>query len=134
MSKLPTDRKILRCIYTMYQDSYPGPKTPAGHGANDPYIPIDIAAIAARLSCVPELLFGRLYYHLDQKYRYRQDNEAIVSLFSLKVGEKRHAIHFPYLAAMLAGLEHEHRKQAWSLGIALFALVLSVASIIADFI
>jgi hypothetical protein len=118
----------------MYESSYPGSKESAGRGENDPYIAIDVPAIAEKLECKAELLFGRLYYHLDQKYRYKQDNGALVPLFYLKVGEKRHAIHFPYLAAILSGLEHEHRKQAWALSISLLALVLSVASLVVNFI
>ena len=118
----------------MYEASYPGPKSGAGRAENDPYIAIDASALAERLGCKPELLFGRLYYHLDQKYRYKQDDGALVPLFYLKVGEKRHAIHFPYLAAILAGLEQEHRKQAWSLAISILALVFSVVSIIVSFL
>jgi hypothetical protein len=60
VSKLPTDREVLKRIYDMYEPSYPG----ARPGENDPYVAVDLAAVAARLRCKPELLFGRLYYHL----------------------------------------------------------------------
>ena len=130
MAKLPTDRQILRQIYRTYESSYPGAKSKDGRGGNDPYVAIDVEAIARHLECNPELLFGRLYYHLDQKYRYKQDNGALVPLFYLQLGDKRHAIHYPYLAAILAGLEHEHRRNAWALGVSLFALMLSIASIV----
>ena len=63
MSSLPTDREILKCIYAMYEASYPGSKSDSGRGENDPYIAIDASRIAERLECKPELLFGRLYYH-----------------------------------------------------------------------
>jgi hypothetical protein len=59
VSKLPTDREVLKRIYDMYEPSYPG----ARPGENDPYVAVDLAAVAARLRCKPELLFGRLYYH-----------------------------------------------------------------------
>lgn len=119
MSPLPTDRFVLQCIFDMYEQSYPGEK-----GDNDPYLAIDIPAVAAKLQCSPELLFGRLYYHLDQKHRYKQENGDIVPLFHLKVGEKRHAVHFPYLAAILAGQNQEFRRYALSLVLSAAALAL----------
>lgn len=69
MSKLPTDRQVLRCIYEMYESAYPGNSLGQAQGENDPYLPIDIPDVAKRLECKPELLFGRLYYYLDAKYR-----------------------------------------------------------------
>ena len=129
MNKLSTDREVLKCIYEMYESSYPGVKRDSSGGENDPYLAIDVPAVAEKLQCKPELLFGRLYYHLDFKHRYKQENGALVYLFYLKLGDKRHAVHFPYLAAILAGHDQEHRKQLWSLGISVVALVLSVASL-----
>ena len=90
--------------------------------------------VATRLNCSPEMLFGRLYYHLDAKHRYTQDNNAKVHLFSLKVGSEMHCVNFPYLAAVLAEKDEEHKRQLWSLRLAIAALTLSVASIIAQVI
>jgi len=129
MNKLPTDRYVLSCIFDMYEDSYPGPKKAGGGGENDPYLSIDIPALAKKLECTPELLFGRLYYHLDQKYRYKQDDGSIVPLFYLKVGDKRHAVHFPYLASILAAQNQEFRRYIVSLCVSFFALAVSVTSL-----
>lgn len=134
MMTLPTDRKILRCIFKMYESSYPGKEPGDARGKNDPHLPIKVHDVAIRLGCSPEMLFGRLYYHLDAKYRYTQDNDAQVNLFSLKVGSQMHCVNFPYLAAVLAEKDDEHKRQLWSLGVAIAALVLSVASIIAQVI
>ena len=130
MNKLPTDRYVLECIFEMYQSSYPGPKGDSGRPENDPYVPIDVYAVAKNLKCDPELLFGRLYYHLDQKHRYKQDNGALVSLFQMQIGHKRHAVQFPYLAAILAGANQEFRHRLISLGLSILALCISVASFI----
>lgn len=134
MSALSTDRHILRCIYDLYESSYPGKDLGEIRGRNDPYLPIEISTVASRLGCTPEMLFGRLYYHLDAKYRYKQDNEAQVNLFSILVGSKRHCVNFPYLAAVLAEKDAEHRRQLWSLGLSIAALILSVASIVAQMV
>ncbi len=95
------------------------------------YLPIDIRAVAQRLECSEHLLFGQIYYHLDFKHRYAQDNGAKVHLFSMKVGNERHVINMPYLVAILAGLNSEHGKTWWSIRIAIGAACISFASLIA---
>lgn len=112
----------------MYESSYPGPTADA-RASNDPYVPIDVTAVAARLNCRAELIFGRLYYHLDAKYRYKQDNGALVGLFDLNFQNKGHSVHFPYLASILAGLEEEYRKLFWSMTFSIAALIVSVISL-----
>jgi len=134
MSTLPTDRDILKCIFEMYESAFPGKETEGAYGKNDPYMPIKIHDVSARLGCSAEMLFGRLYYHLDAKHRYTQDGGARVHLFSLKVGDQMHCVNFPYLAAVLAERDAEHKRQLWSLWVSITALVLSVASIIAHVI
>ncbi len=69
-------------------------------------MPIDCEMIAQKLKMDPHLLFGRLFYHLDKVHRYTQDDGSKVHLFALKVGEDRHAVNFPLLAAAVA----EHKK------------------------
>ncbi len=125
-TKLPTERQILKCILDLYESNYPGeaPKE------NDPYMPIDVKEVATRLKCKPELLFGYLYYYLDHKYRYQNDSGVWTNLFSIKVGEKRHCVNYPYLAGILASNEVEHRRNLWSLRLSGAAVTLSLISII----
>lgn len=125
---LPTERKVLRKIYDMYENAYPGPVP----GETDPALPIDIHAVAERLGCKPQLLFGYLYYYLDHKHRYKTGENAYVHLFAKQVGKHRHAVNFPYLAAILAAHDQEHSKFAWSLGISLVALAISIGGFIAQ--
>lgn len=127
-TSLPTERDVLRCIYDMYEESYPGEKP----GEKDPLLSIDVTAVAAKLQCSPELLFGYLYYFLEHKYRYQTGENTYVSLFSPRAGNMRHAVNFPYLAAILAGHDQEHSKFTWSLGVSLVALALSIGAIIAQ--
>ena len=134
MKSLPTDLKILKCIFEMYEPDYPGKENGEVRGKNDPYLPIDVSKVASRLGCSPEMLFGRLYYHLDAKHRYSQDDGAKVHLFSLRVGSIMHCVNFPYLAAVLAEGNAEHKRQLWSLAVSITALVLSIASIVAHIV
>ena len=131
MNRLPTDRDVLMCIFEMYKDKYPGEKIGV-KGANDPFVPIDVRAVASRLKTKPELLFGRLYYHLDAKHRYKQGNGAEVNLFLLNVENKGHSVHFPYLASILASHNQEYRKQFVSIAFSVLALLVSVASLITN--
>ncbi|MGB8437657.1 MAG: hypothetical protein WCE38_25720, partial [Burkholderiales bacterium] len=64
MNTLPTDREILKCIFEMYEPAYPGTQPGETRGKNDPYMPIDLRAVASRMNCKTEMLFVRLYYHL----------------------------------------------------------------------
>lgn len=134
MNSLPTDREILRRIFEMYAPSYPGTQPGEIRGKNDPYLPIKINEVATRFGCSPEMLFGRLYYHLDAKFSYTKDGNVKVHLFALNVGAEVHCVNFPFLAAVLAEKDEEHKRQLWSLGVAITALVLSLASIVAQVI
>ena len=129
---IPKDRQVLRCIYDMYEARYP--YEPENGSIGQVMVPIDIDAVAARINCDKHLLFGYLYYHLDHKHRYKAGETASVVLFAPRVGEMKNAVNFPYLAAILAGHDQEHSKFAWSLGVSVVALALSVGAIIAQLI
>lgn len=132
MKRLPTDRQVMRCIFEMYGAEYPGPFDPSGRGENDPYLPINIRHVAGHLKCAPEIIFGRLYFHLNAKYGYKNDNDAGVSFFQLNFRNRGHSIQFPLLTSVLASLDEEHRRQTWTLAISIVALVFSVAGIVAQ--
>jgi hypothetical protein len=127
-SSLPTERQVLRAIYEMYSQAYPG-KTP---GENDPYLAVDVRAVADRLKCKPHLLFGYLYYYLERKYKYETGPNTYVHLFVMQVGQLRHAVNFPYLAGILAAHEQEHRKTWLPLVISGLALLVSIGAVIAQ--
>jgi hypothetical protein len=130
LRSIPTEREVLRCIYDMYEASFPV----EGSSAGKVMVSIDINAVAERLHCDEHILFGYLYYHLDHKYRYSAGENLSVHLFAPKAGELSNAINLPYLAAILAGQDQEHSKFIWSLGLSLVALALSVGAIIAQLV
>lgn len=127
-NKIPTERDVLLCIYKLHYSDYPGNTD----GSNDPYIAIDIEKVAKRLSCKPELIFGYLYYHLDAKHRYKTQENITTHLFTVGIGGKRHALNFPYMSAILAGHNNEHRRQSWTVTFSVIALFLSVLSIVLE--
>lgn len=116
----------------MYLPQYPF--QPEKGAVGQVMIPIDIEAVANRLGTNKYLLFGYLNSYLDHKYRHKIGENSFIHLFTPVAGDMRHAVNFPYLAAILAGHDQEHSKFAWSLGVSLIALALSVGAIIAQLV
>lgn len=131
-SKIPTEREVLREIYEMYKSQYPF--KPEDGPIGQVFIPLDLDALSINLNVDKHLLFGYLDTHLDHKYCYKTGENSYVRLFSSVVGGQRYAINFPYLAAILAERDQEHSKFAWSLGVSLVALALSVGAIVAQLV
>ena len=68
MRPLPTDLQILEAIYDRYHDDFVNfkEKTPQRPVKN--FVPIDVQAIASEVRVDREIVFGRLYYHLQEKH------------------------------------------------------------------
>ena len=128
--RIPTERQLLRCIYDMYEPHFPSKTSTAG----SVFVQIDLEAIAKKLKCDKDILFGYLYSHLDHKYQHSTGERSKVHLFARQAGDLRNVINLPYLAAILAAQDQEHSEFAWSLGVSLVALALSVGAIIAQLI
>jgi hypothetical protein len=123
MARIHTDRQLLRCIFDMYAANYPS--------KGDPHVPIDVEAVAKRLRCSPQLLFGRLHFDMGTRLKHRDPSDprkVLASVFEIQVGEKRHTVNFPYLAAVLADLDEKSRRNAWTLWLSIGAIVVAIAS------
>lgn len=128
MQRPPTDREILQNIHDRYLDKF-------GHfdrskleneRSTKIYVPIDCEAIANDFGVDPDIIFGRLYYHLDKKYGYTQENGSKVHLFTMAVGTDTHAVNFPMLSAVLAELQQSWFRFTVPLVISAMALIISV--------
>ncbi|MDP4536549.1 hypothetical protein Q3O60_10150 [Alkalimonas collagenimarina] len=125
MRKPTTDREILKVIHDHYY------KTFISYGISDEsreskiYVPIDCEYLANKLRVDQDIVFGRLYYHLDKKYGYQQPNGSQVHLFAMRVGKDQHAVHFPLLSAVLAEQNYNWFQFYAPLLISIFALTIS---------
>lgn len=109
--KSPSDLKILNTIYKMYYKEFETFTLGAENKrVSKPYIPIDCKLIARKLKVDGDIVFGRLYYHLQEKYGYNRDDGSKVAFFTLALAGDRHRINFPLMASVLAGLEEESSK------------------------
>ncbi|MCU1307050.1 MAG: hypothetical protein JWN45_1745, partial [Acidobacteriaceae bacterium] len=94
------------------------------------YVPVDLVSIATKCSVDPDIIFGRLYFHLNKKHGYKNDDGSLVHLFTLKAGKDKHCVNFPLLASLLAELQHENKKFVLATTLAITSLALSILSIV----
>lgn len=129
MKKLPTDIQILKAIYDMYYDDFVTYDNENKTRSSKMYVPIDIELISKKFKVDPDLIFGRLYYHLENKYGYADDDGSKVPFFTLRSGSDKHCVHFPYLASILATMKSESKKFFIATIISVVALIISLISI-----
>jgi len=129
MKKTPTDLELLNAIYEKYYGQF------AQYSQDEPdrdskiYVPIDCSTIAKQLGVDGDIVFGRLYYDLENRYGYTKDDGSKVSFFALIVGKDRHCINLPLLASVLAGLRHENRRFMVTTWIAVIAIIIASISL-----
>ena len=133
--KIPTDKEILEVIFEHYKATFAGYAISKDRSSKI-YVPIDCKKIADSLGTEGDIVFGRLYYHLERKHGYAQPDGSKVHFFSLKVGNDAKCVNFPLLVSVLAGLQEEGRR-FWianaasflSLGVAIGSLVVAIAAL-----
>ncbi len=128
--KAPTDLQILNAIYERYYDTFASFSREETGRVAKIFVPIDIGDIASQLKVDGDIVFGRLYYHLERKYGYERSDGTLVHFFALKVGEDRHCVNFPYLSSILASLRQEDRKFRAAISISFASLLVSVTSLL----
>ena len=124
MKPLPTDLEILNAIYDRYYNEF---AHQADKRERKAVVEIDIPAIGQTLGVDPDIVFGRLHYHLDRHYHYetgkRLDGEPVkVRLFFNKKDYGFNGVHFPYMASALAELRAEDRRRQTQTNIAWYSL------------
>ena len=128
MAKLPTDLEILNDIYDRYYYDFTAYTADNKIRETKIYISIDIEAIARRMGVDNDIIFGRLYYHLNNMYNYEHLDGTLVTLFTLTAGEETNCVNFPYLASILAELREKHNKYRAALIISLISIGIAVIS------
>lgn len=126
--KPPTDLEILEKIYDDYYSTFAS--YVKGERTTKIFVPINIISIADHFSTDPDIIFGRLYYHLEKKYGYTQPDGSKVHLFTLWAGDDKHAVQFPLLAAVIAELREERNKYVVNTWLSIIAIVISTVALI----
>lgn len=112
--KSPTDNEILSFIRDHYYNDFASFDKSAPSRLTKIYVPISIDLIAEKFGVDGDIIFGRLYYFLNKKYGYKNDDGSKVEFFanSLSAGGKseKHLINFPLLDSILTELNGENQK------------------------
>jgi hypothetical protein len=127
---IPTDLKILDAIYRRYYAEFAKYSNGDGSRGSKTYVPIDIKQIAHDLKIDGDIVFGRLYFHLEHKYGYKQHDGTRVPFFAPGLGHEVNCVNFPFMASVLADLQDQSRKHNVAIWIAGGSLVVSVVSIV----
>ena len=127
---IPTDREILQKIFDRYYEKYAEFSREAPSRSAKIYVPIDCSEVSRNFGIDVDIVFGRLYYHLEKKFGYTQPDGSKVHFFMLKAGSDSHCVNFPLLTSALAGLHEEHRKQTWAVGFSIASLIVSIVSVV----
>lgn len=130
MTKIPTDLKILSVIYDRYYANFHAYSNENKIRGSKIYVPIDVEVLARSLNVDVDIVFGRLYYHLNEKFSYKNADGSRVEFFAIRVGDDHNCINFPYLASVLADLRDQNRKYLTVTIIAALSLIIAIVSII----
>lgn len=126
---IPTDQTLLAEIYRRYLKDFSDWTEENKIRATKIWVPIEIDALARKFRSDPDIIFGRLYYHMNQKYASATGDGDNVNFFHLRLGTDRHVVNFPLLTSVLADLQDNHKRFVVSTRLAALSLVVSALSI-----
>ena len=126
---IPTDQALLEEIYRRYLRDFSDWSEDNKTRVTKIWVPIDIDRLAKKYRCDPDLIFGRFYYHFNEKYGSSTGDGQDVNFFNMRLGQDRHVVNFPLLASVLADLQNDHKRFIVSTRLAALSLVVSSVSI-----
>ncbi|MGE8408925.1 MAG: hypothetical protein ACN6QH_18035 [Pseudomonas sp.] len=127
--KVPTDLQILRLVHKFHYSEFASHGRESGaHVARQSkiYVPVDCKLVAAKLGVDADIVFGRLYYHMQEKYGYVRDDGSKVAFYTEISGQDKRCINFPLMVSVLAEMEDDRRKLRWSTVLSIAAIVISI--------
>src|SRR5690554_917173 len=106
MSSIPTDLEILEDIYFRYYDSFRKYATDEPDRIARIRVPVNIQEVADACNVPEDMIFGRMFYHFNKKYSYKDEKGQITTFFITDKFEGL-SVNFPLVASVLADLRKE---------------------------
>lgn len=131
-SSVPTDLQILKIIYDLYYDEFCAYDQDETIRDKKIFVPIDCQRVAKKLGTNGDIIFGRFYYHLANKYKYTDHDNGtapVVRLFEFQVGNDLKCVNFPFMASVLADLKSQDKRFKLTLAASISALCISISSL-----
>ena len=125
----PTDLQIVEEIYRRHYDEFSRHSRELKVRDTKVYVPIRVKELADHFGVDGDIIFGRLYYHLEPKYGFKKGDGSEVRFFDIQLQEDRHVVQFPLLAAVVADLRDKRRKHLIATWLSVVALIFSAVSI-----
>lgn len=126
---IPTDETLLSIIYKENLKAFSEWSEENKTRVTKIWVPIDIDALGKKFRCDPDLIFGRLYYHMNEKYGSSTGDGQDVNFFNMRLANDRHVVNFPLLTSVLADLQDNRKRFIISTRLAALSLVVSAISI-----
>ena len=130
MAGIPTDERMLAEIYRRYLRTFSDFSDENRTRTAKIWVPIDIEALARRFRSDPDLIFGRLYYHMNEKYGSSTGDGDRVNFFNMRLGQDRHCVNFPLMTSVLSDLQDDKKRFIVSTRLAGLSLIVSSVSIL----
>ncbi|MEC7289556.1 MAG: hypothetical protein VXW22_05635 [Pseudomonadota bacterium] len=126
---IPTDETLLATIYKRNLKAFSEWTEDNKTRVTKIWVPIDIDELGKKFRCDPDLIFGRLYYHMNEKYGSSTGDGQEVNFFNMRLANDRHVVNFPLLTSVLADLQDNRKRFIISTRLAALSLVVSAISI-----
>lgn len=130
--RLPTDQDVFEYIYKNYFDDFVMNDWNKNRSTKI-YVPINCKQIADYFKTDGDIVFGRLYYYLNNRYSYINDENSKVYLFALKVGQDFHCINFPLLTSILSSMRRENKILKVNIVLTIISLMIAICSLARTF-
>jgi hypothetical protein len=130
----PSDFRLLKAIHEHHRADYIAHAGGSLRGRSV-FVPVDIPAVARSLRSTEDVVFGRLYYHLEQRYgEEKRAGEPRKAFFTPVAGDMRNCVNFPVLEAVLAGLWDDRNRDRWTFWAAGLSVAVAGASLIVSIV
>lgn len=129
MDEIPTDLEILEDLYFRYYEDF------RRYAKKEPdriariRVPIDVEEVADACGVEEDMIFGRIFYHFNKKYSYKDNKGEVTTFFTTEKFEGL-SVNFPLVASVLADKYAEKQQRETFLFVAGAAIGLSVIALL----